>query len=439
MASVFRPTKSLPIPDGAVDCQISGKPGVTYVDRRGRKQKRLVRKNKNGQLMMVHEYTHWWMRFRLPDGTEIRRKGFKDKTATEQEAHRREREAEQRAAGLIPVDRQHLQAPIQKHIEEFIENRRLRGGSERYYNLLRTRLTRTAKECGWITLSHLTPESFERFLYSTILREHPKGKTPLHYHAAVTTFLNWCVRNGRLLANPLQSIDQPPASRPTFERAALSLDQARRLLQVSGPRSIVYHTAMRTGLRRNELLLLQWQHVHVDEDNQAPHLAVPGTITKNGQDAIIRLPLELAKELRRLKPADLAAGQLVFRSIPKVPQFRLDLQAAGIPDQDANGKKVDFHSLRVTLCTHLLAANAPVSATMAVMRHSDARLTLKTYADQSKLEIGAVVDKLPPLLDDAGGDGQTVPAESEASQRKAASRWSPLEVRPHRIPDQSLN
>lgn len=399
MASVFKPTYLRPIPVVAKPCTVNGQAGVVFTDKRGRQHKRLVRTGKDGQKMMVCEQSHWWLRFTLPDGTENRRKGYTDKAASEQEAHRLEREAEQRAAGLIPVDRDHLLAPITKHLDDFVESRRVRGRSDKYYDLLHARILRTITECGWITLTSVTPESFTRFLFGTVVREHPKGKTPVHFHGAATAFMNWCVKNRRLLANPLVSVERPQTGEPTYVRGALSLDQARLLLQVSGPRAIVYLTAMRTGLRRKELRQLLWLHVHVGVEDAIPHLTLPKTITKNRQEATIRLTSELAEELREYRPANAAPLDRVFCSVPKMNKYRQDLKAAGIPEWDEHGHKVDFHCLRVTLCTQLLAANAPVAATMSVMRHADPRLTMKTYADTTKLGIGAVVDSLPLLLD----------------------------------------
>jgi len=70
------------------------------------------------------------MRYRLPDGTERRAKGFTDKTATEQEAARREREAAAAAAGLTLVDDAHLSAPTVKHLEVYLADLERTGRSE---------------------------------------------------------------------------------------------------------------------------------------------------------------------------------------------------------------------------------------------------------------------------------------------------------------------
>ena len=62
-------------------------------------------------------------------------------------------------------------------------------------------------------------------------------------------------------------------------------------------------------------------------------------------------------------------------------QFKRDLVAAGIPPKDAEGRIVDFHSLRYTFCTNLQRLNVPQRALMLLVRHSDSRLSDHIYTD----------------------------------------------------------
>lgn len=76
-----------------------------------------------------------------------------------------------------------------------------------------------------------------------------------------------------------------------------------------------------------------------------------------------------------------------------------DLNRAGIPFLDDLGRRVDFHSLRKTFGTALVLSGADPRVVMELMRHSDLKLTMKTYTDARQL-IGpsiAVVEKLPWL------------------------------------------
>jgi len=86
--------------------------------------------------------------------------------------------------------------------------------------------------------------------------------------------------------------------------------------------------------------------------------------------------------------------------------------AGGIPFEDAQGRRVDLHSLRVTLGTNLISSGAPLVVVKELMRHSDIKTTLRHYADFSQLPLAEAVANLPAL---------TVPdAKNHAKQAKTA-------------------
>ena len=61
-------------------------------------------------------------------------------------------------------------------------------------------------------------------------------------------------------------------------------------------------------------------------------------------------------------------------------------------------KRADFHSLRHTLATNLARAGTSPRIAMEVMRHSDIKLTTKTYTDAGLLPVADAVVKLPSLM-----------------------------------------
>jgi hypothetical protein len=77
-----------------------------------------------------------------------------------------------------------------------------------------------------------------------------------------------------------------------------------------------------------------------------------------------------------------------------MPQFRVDLESAGIPYIDAKGEYADFHSLRKTFGTMLTLAGVGQRTVMELMRHSDMRLTAKTYTDANMLPVSDAVAML---------------------------------------------
>ena len=75
--------------------------------------------------------------------------------------------------------------------------------------------------------------------------------------------------------------------------------------------------------------------------------------------------------------------------------FKADLRAARIDPVDGRGQRTDFHALRHTLATNLALAGTAPRVAMEVMRHSDMRLTSKTYTDAGLLPLADAVTKLP--------------------------------------------
>ena len=65
------------------------------------------------------------------------------------------------------------------------------------------------------------------------------------------------------------------------------------------------------------------------------------------------------------------------------------------------GNFADFHSLRKTFGTNLARAGVPSRAAMALMRHSDRRLTDKIYTDENLLGTWSAFDALPNYTETA--------------------------------------
>jgi hypothetical protein len=78
----------------------------------------------------------------------------------------------------------------------------------------------------------------------------------------------------------------------------------------------------------------------------------------------------------------------------------------GIEFINAKGYRADFHSLRHTLATNLARAGTAPRVAMEIMRHSDMRLTSKTYTDAGLLPVADAVLKLPSLTHKKTADSQ---------------------------------
>lgn len=153
-----------------------------------------------------------------------------------------------------------------------------------------------------------------------------------------------------------------------------------------------YLTAVYTGLRRTELIGLRWGDVVLDGE---PHVLARASITKNRKDSRIPLHPALVFALGEFRPLDAVAFTPVFQgAIPRVRTFRKDLVRAGVAFEDEQGRRADFHSLRMTFGTNLTVSGASPRVVMELMRHSDIKLTMKIYTDPAQLRLSEAVLKL---------------------------------------------
>ncbi len=331
------------------------------------------------------------------DATGLRKRvaGYTDRLATEQYAGQLERQAARERVGIIDVSHEHLQALLDLHITDWMDELNRLGRSARYTRNIKARIERLKTELQWITLASIQPDGLSRWL-----KTHQAGgmsqRTANHYLEAVKVFCNWCVSQRRMEKNPVEHIANVEVTERIIRRA-LTLDEIHRLLSVSGPRRTVYVAALLTGLRRNELRQLQWGDVHLDEN---PRIDLRAETTKAGRADTLPLPDQLASELVSVRPTDAQPTDQVFKSIPKPQTFNSDLTHAKIPKADDRGWTVDFHSLRKTYGTLLAKSGASLREAMQLMRHTDARLTTQIYTDPRLLETSKAVDRLPRITDD---------------------------------------
>ena len=255
--------------------------------------------------------------------------------------------------GLLPSKeaRDSAQRGLRSHLADYITDLRVLGRSADHIRNVEKRLLRLIRECGWERCADVTADSFQTWR----AKQTKASKTLNEYQAAVSAFFAWLEAKQRVTTNPMEHVDKVPTrGRETVRRRALTNDEVRRLLAVSGRRRVVYLAAVTTGLRRGELAAIEKGDLHLS--GQKPYLKARASTTKNRKEAVIWLGEELAQELRRIVPADAHEDARVFESIPTMKEMRADLKAAGIPLLDERGYRVDFHALRHTYGTNLRLA-----------------------------------------------------------------------------------
>ncbi len=348
----------------------------------------------------------WMIRIQL-DGRPVLLKGFTDKGATEAKAADLEKQKARGETGLIDVYKAHRARPLVEHIADWTTELRALGRDDDYIAPCKARMERLAVECNWTGLRAITADTFCKWRETamgnadhnrvekagrTIRTMSPRSKN--HYLATLTTFCRWCVKRHRMESNPVVDVEKVDESKDVRrERRALSVDDLNALLDaVPAHYRIGYQLLMGTGLRRSELLALRWGDVKLNAP--LPFIQLRAGDTKSKRADVLPLRADLADVLRKAK-GDADEGETVVKVLPRIPTHRRYLAAAGIAWLDDAGRRADIHCLRHSYGTLLSKGGVSPREAMSLMRHTDLRLTMKTYTDPRIFDLAGAVAKLP--------------------------------------------
>ena len=348
----------------------------------------------NGKVEMARLYRG---RYRLDGETKITDVSLHtpDKRVAQQRLEQIVRDKQMEQAGMIAPEaiRNAASSPIEEHLKQFVADLRALNRDDVYVHNVDAQVRKLICDCGWKALRDITADSFQTWR----AQQSKAPKTLNEYLGSVSSFLSWLEKHERIAKNPLKHVQKVQTNgKQVRPRRAFSEAEMQALLQAAGARKVLYLMAVFTGLRRGELAELERDDIHIEEQKQ--FVNVRASTTKNHKQAVIALHPDVAKELSLwLAQLPISEKKVFTRLMPSMKRFKADLKAAGIAFIDGKGFRADFHSLRHTLATNLARAGTAPRVTMEIMRHSDMRLTAKTYTDAGLLPIADAVLKLPSL------------------------------------------
>ncbi len=334
----------------------------------------------------------WYVSYTDHKGIRRTKKGFTDKTLTEQLGAKLENEALLRERGLIDPEDERIASqkasPISGHLDAFEKS--LAPNSEKYVKLVMSRVRRIVDECGFEVAGDMNPEAVSTTLAEMMAEDGFGHRTYNHYAQALHTFCSWLVTSRRLPSNPVIGLERLNIDVDIrHPRRALSPDEVAKLVEsarnsgetiadLSGEqRARVYITSFMTGLRRKELASLTPRSF--DLDGSPPTLTVQATVSKHRKKDVLPLHPELVAMLREwtdgMQPDD-----FLFERLDRKKTWLMvkkDLERVGIPYETAEGIS-DFHAAgRHSHVTELLRSGASLPEARELARHADVRTTMK--------------------------------------------------------------
>jgi len=303
--------------------------------------------------------------------------------------------------GRHPHDPERL--TVGKWLDRWLRIIKSEVAAQTYANYETTVRSWIAPALGSVQLSRLTPSHLQAF-YTGMATSGLKTSSAAHVCIILNVALSRATELRLIAMNPADVVRKRrprPAAR-TPERPVLDRDQCAKLLG-SARNTELYPLiliALATGMRRNEILALRWNHIDLESaditvQESLVHLAGETTrkAPKNNKCRVIPVPNAVVAELRAIKLCQ-AQGLLrlgvrqdgttevcrrgddgMIRSPLSVTNaFQRLVKRIGLP-------AATFHSLRHTHASELMRAGVPVNVAAARLGHSDGgSLLLKVYA-----------------------------------------------------------
>lgn len=218
--------------------------------------------------------------------------------------------------------------------------------------------------------------------------------TKRHRHGHIKTFFRWTISQGWADDNPVDDVKKPrkeekkePFLSPKDVEKVLSAIDAHHKLRSDEPGPTpsdvwlkdIIRVAVATGLRRGELLNLQWR----DIDLKSGHLYVrnrDGFKAKTGQERAVPLVGDARDTLAALKEKKQpTSNEPVFTdekgASPRpgrvTKRFKKYVRKAKLPDRE----ELHFHSLRHTTASWLTMEGIPKQVIAKVLGHATTRMT----------------------------------------------------------------
>lgn len=244
------------------------------------------------------------------------------------------------------------------------------------------------------------------------------GQTRLHHFRVLNKALSVAELQEKIARNVCDAVRKPAVDRGKVP--SLDAPRALKLLEMARATSMDLPVALAlgTGLRRGEVLGLMWS----DLDLEAGTLTVRRSLETTSKGGLA-FKLPKSKQSRRTVTLPLFVVEAIIRHKARQMEHRLALGASyqdqGLVMAGATGgpmhpdstttmfrrlakkagcPEVTFHGLRHSHATLALSQGTPLRTISERLGHSDAALTLRTYARVLPGQQEEVADKIGRLL-----------------------------------------
>jgi integrase/DNA-binding CsgD family transcriptional regulator len=243
-------------------------------------------------------------------------------------------------------------------------------------------------EIGHVALADVRPATL-RALRDTLLQRYPSGTARRYLHALSSAFTTAVKEYEWMPENPFRRV-RFPSEGPARRRLLSEVERQRLLIACEVHRNRALYPlvllALSTGARKNELRMLRWRHVTLEQ----------GTLTfertKNGETRTVPVVGLALQVLRGWRLRDRASEAWVFpRADGQAPilidaTFRGVVRRLGLSD-------FRFHDLRHSAASYLAMSGASLLDIAAILGHKTLRM-VQRYAHLSPAHTAGVLERM---------------------------------------------
>ena len=244
MATIYKATFTKPLPVGAEIVTVKGQRFARWRTGKGKQRTAPLSVGQDGQERVTITAATFTARYADADGRWQRvATGCRDEVAARAVLAELVRRVELVGANVITPEQDAVadqqSVPFADHVAAFVNRRTKRspnGVTLVGQNNSRARLTRLANECGFRVLSDMRSEVLDRWMRDRLTdAESPMSPANINeFRNELVIFANWCVRNKRLLVNPVNDVPKLDATaNPGRKRRSMTEAELVKLLRVA--------------------------------------------------------------------------------------------------------------------------------------------------------------------------------------------------------------
>ena len=258
-------------------------------------------------------------------------------------------------------------------------------------------IQRVCEEFGTKYLEDIEPRDIQTFFRDMAFRKFA-AKTISNHRIILNQIFNYAIVEGDIQYNPCTSIKIPKGCKKTVREAASTSDEEKIL--ASNHEWLFPVVALLTGLRKGEILALQWKDI--DFDNNVIH--VYKSVEFISQEPRIKEPktsagtrtvplLQVLKD--RLLPVKGNPNHFLFsKDGGKTPLRNKQYDRAYAKYAEEVGIKCTAHQLRHSYATIAVEEDVNPKDLQNALGHADITTTMNIYAEARKKSVDKVAEKL---------------------------------------------